>query len=61
MMKKIVGFTFSGIGMGVALMASARAPHFAGPEIDPASGRSALALLAGILVLIRGRRKRQSR
>ena len=45
MMKKIVGLTFLGIGMGVALMASARAPHFAGPEIDPASGRSALALL----------------
>jgi hypothetical protein len=28
------------------------------PEIDPASGGSALALLAGALVIIRGRRKR---
>ena len=27
------------------------------PEIDPASGASALALLSGALVLMRGRRK----
>jgi hypothetical protein len=27
------------------------------PEIDPASGASALALLAGALVVMRGRRK----
>ena len=31
---------------------------FAVPEIDPSSGMSALALLAGAVVLIRGRRKK---
>ena len=36
-------------------------PHWQqGPEIDPASGASALALVAGTLILIRGRRKKRS-
>jgi hypothetical protein len=35
-------------------------PHWMGPEIDPASGASALALVAGTLILIRGRRKKRS-
>lgn len=38
--------------IGVAAVASASVP-----EIDPASGASALALIAGGLLVIRGRRK----
>jgi hypothetical protein len=39
--------------IGVAAVASASAV----PEIDPASGASAIALLSGALILMRGRRK----
>jgi len=46
---------------GVLLMMGAAGAVFAGitaPEIDPASGAAALALLAGGLVVLRGRRKK---
>ncbi len=52
-MNKIVALVLFGIGAGVAAMAGPGVP-----EIDPASGASALALLAGTVVLIRGRRRR---
>lgn len=50
-MNKIVALVFFAIGTGVAATAAVV------PEIDPASGASALALLAGAVVLIRGRRR----
>lgn len=50
-MNKIVALVLLGIGAGAAAMAAVV------PEIDPATGASALALLAGAVVLIRGRRK----
>jgi hypothetical protein len=39
---------------GVAVLASAAVT----PEIDPGSGANALALIAGVLVVMRGRRKK---
>ena len=51
-MNKIIALVLLGIGASVAAMATPV------PEIDPASGASALALLAGALVLIRGRRRK---
>lgn len=42
--------------LGVGLQALGGADITDTPEIDPASGASALALLAGAVVLIRGRR-----
>jgi hypothetical protein len=50
-MNKIVALVFFAIGSSVAAMATV-------PEIDPASGASALALLAGAVVLVRGRRRK---
>ena len=51
-MRLLIGITLLIVGTSaVALGATV-------PEIDPASGGSALALLAGALVIIRGRRKR---
>jgi hypothetical protein len=38
----------SGLAMGIDLPA---------PEIDPTSGMSALALLSGVLMMVRGRRR----
>jgi hypothetical protein len=52
LMNKIVALVLLGIGTGVAGMAALV------PEIDPASGASALALLAGSLVVIRGLRRK---
>jgi hypothetical protein len=52
-MKKIAGMAFLLIGMAV----TAPAPPNQGLEIDPGSGRSALALLAGAMTIIRGRRR----
>jgi hypothetical protein len=53
LVMKIAGMTLLCIGIsGVASAA------FATPEIDPASGASALALLSGALLMIRGRRRR---
>lgn len=45
---------------GAALIATGMsAVCFAGvPEIDPASGTSAIAVLAGALLMIRGRRRK---
>jgi hypothetical protein len=49
---KIAGFALLGIGMSSVCFAAAT------PEIDPASGASALAMLAGAMLMIRGRRRR---
>jgi len=51
-MNKIAALILFGLGAGIAASASVV------PEIDPASGASALALLAGTVVLIRGRRRK---
>jgi hypothetical protein len=48
---KIAGMVLLGIGASSVCFASAV------PEIDPASGVNALALLAGALLVIRGRRR----
>jgi len=50
-MNRIVALVLLGIGSGVAALAAV-------PEIDPASGASALALLAGAVVVMRGRRSK---
>jgi len=51
-MNRVIALVLFGIGASLAGMAAAV------PEIDPASGASALALLAGTLVVIRGRRRK---
>jgi hypothetical protein len=51
-MRKILAIMLLGIGAGAAAMAQVS------PEIDPASAGSALALLAGTLLVIRGRRRK---
>jgi hypothetical protein len=43
--------------LGIGLQALCAAAVIDSPEIDPASGASALALLTGAVALIRGRRK----
>ena len=48
---KLVGGVLLGIGVSGACLAAT-------PEIDPASGANALALLTGALLVIRGRRGR---
>ena len=53
-MNRIVGLTL--ILIGVAAVALA-APAGGSPEIDPGSAGSALALLTGAALVIRGRRK----
>jgi hypothetical protein len=50
-MQRLFALILLGIGAGIAAMAAATTP-----EIDPASAGSALALLAGTLMVIRGRR-----
>jgi hypothetical protein len=50
-MQKLFALILLGIGSGVVAMAAV-------PEIDPASAGSALALLAGTLLVIRGRRRK---
>ncbi len=50
-MNKLAVVALLAIGTSVSLLASV-------PEIDPASGGSALALLAAAAVMIRGRRKK---
>ena len=50
-MQRILAVVLLGIGVSMAVMASV-------PEIDPASGGSALALLAGTLLVIRSRRSK---
>ena len=51
-MIKIAGFALMFAALSTALTA---APV---PEIDPATGGSTLALIAGALLVIRGRRKK---
>jgi hypothetical protein len=53
-MKKLLGMALILIGTAAVAMAS-QAP--VGPEIDPGSAASALALLAGAALVIRGRRR----
>lgn len=50
-MRRIFAIVLLGIGAGVAATATV-------PEIDPVSAGSALALLAGTLLVIRGRRRK---
>jgi len=50
---KLIALVLLVIGFSVALPAPEPAP-----EIDPASGANALALIAGVLVLLRARRKK---
>jgi hypothetical protein len=52
LIMKIAGLTLLGIGMSSVCLAASS------PEIDPASGASALAMLAGAMLMIRGRRRR---
>jgi len=49
---KIAGLALLGVGMSSVCLAVGV------PEIDPASGGSALALLTGAMLIIRGRRSR---
>ena len=49
-MMKMAGMALLGIGVSGACLAAV-------PEIDPASGANALALLAGALLIVRGRRR----
>jgi hypothetical protein len=51
---KIIGMAL--LLVGVASLALAGAP--AAPEISPASGVAALALVSGAILVIRGRRKK---
>jgi len=50
-LMKIAGMALLAIGASGALMASV-------PEIDPASGANAIALLTGAMLIIRGRKRR---
>jgi hypothetical protein len=52
LIMKFAGMTMLCIGMSSFAFAATV------PEIDPASGASALALLSGALLMIRGRRRR---
>jgi hypothetical protein len=52
-MRKVLALVLFGIGSGVAAMANAS------PEIDPATAGSAVALLAGTILILRGRRGKQ--
>ena len=53
-MEKLVAFVLLVVGLAVALPA----PPPATPEISPASGINAVALIAGGLMIIRSRRKK---
>lgn len=52
-MRKALAFLLLVIGSSVVALATAV------PEIDPASGGSALALIAGGLLMLRGRGKKK--
>jgi len=52
-MTKIIGMTLLLIGVSGLAMAQG----VAAPEIDPSSGASALVLLSGALLVLRGRKK----
>ena len=51
-MRKVLGMALLLIGASAVVMATPV------PEIDPGSGVSALALLSGALMFIRGRKKK---
>jgi hypothetical protein len=51
LMQKTIGIILLALGSSVAAMAATV------PEIDPASGASALSLLAGGILVVRGRKK----
>jgi hypothetical protein len=53
-MRKLAAIALLTIGSGIVLSAAV----VVAPEIDPASGGSALALLTSALLLIRGRRRK---
>jgi hypothetical protein len=55
LVMKIAGMALVGIGMSGACMA---VQEIITPEIDPASGANALALLTGALLMIRARRRK---
>lgn len=52
-LMKVAGMVLLGIGVSSVCAAGLHAA----PEIDPASGMNALALLTGALLIIRGRRR----
>jgi hypothetical protein len=52
-MHKLIGLVFLIVGASGLAVAVPQ-----GPEIDPASGANALALIAGGLVILRSRRKK---
>jgi hypothetical protein len=54
-MLKILGLTLLGAGTAAIAMAAAFTTV---PEIDPSTGVAALSLLAGAVLVIRGRRKK---
>lgn len=54
-LMKITGIVLLGIGVSSVCLAGGSAVGV--PEIDPASGMNALALLTGALLVIRGRRR----
>jgi hypothetical protein len=56
-MRKTLGFLLILVGLAGILTANPP-PRQQVPEIDPASGVSALVLLAGALVVLRSTRKR---
>lgn len=51
-MRKLIAVMLFGLGLQSLAGAAIQTP-----EIDPASGASAIALLAGAVVLLRGRRR----
>jgi hypothetical protein len=57
-MRHILNLTFLGMAASSFLTAGNRATGLGAPEIDPASAVSALALVAGIVAVVRSRRKR---
>jgi len=50
---KLLGIVFLSVGLSTAVMAAVPTA----PEISPATGLGALALLSGAILVIRGRRK----
>ena len=54
-MKKILGFALIMAAASTALMAFTADPA---PEIDASTGASAIALVTGALLMVRGRRKK---
>lgn len=57
-MKALLRSSLAVLAALVMLTASAHAFMPTGPEIDPSMGPGALALLAGAIVVIRGRRRK---